>query len=496
MAVMHPYGKNSLHLPAPPFQHIIYKAHKFQEHSMSQKLVTHDPYTGKPTGEFAQKTFAQAKEDVLTLKNSQLKWRTLTVPDRLKLVKKALTYFETNREQIALDICESIGRPLHYCNGEVNGFFERANYLCDIAEATLKPDVIGGKEGFDRSIEHTPLGVIFVISAWNYPLLITVNSVVPALIAGNTVLLKHSNLTPKIGLHFENAFRNLGEHKNLLLQAIVSHDVTGQIIEQTPVDHVVFTGSVEGGHSILKHTSKKFMMPALELGGKDAAYVHSDADLDHAAATVVDGAMYNSGQSCCGIERAYVHEAVYDDFLAKAKKLVEEYKIGDPKDKATHLGPLAKASAADIIVKQLEDAKKQGAKVLVGGKVEKLKSGTFINATLVTGVKNDMPIMQDENFGPVLPVMKVASLEKAIECANDSHYGLTAAIFTQDMRVAAQFAHAVDAGTIFMNRCDYLDPALPWTGVKDSGVGSALSKYGFINVTRRKALHFRKSTKG
>lgn len=458
-----------------------------------EKLKCTNPFTGENIGEFNYDSFPQALEKLKTLKKNQKAWNEVALKERLTLVKEALAYFDKNREQIALDICEEIGRPLHHSRGELNGFFERANYLCEIAEATLQPDQIAGKPNFDRQIEHVAYGTIFVISAWNYPLLITVNSVVPALISGNTVLLKHSSLTPKIGAHFEKAFRNLGPHRDLLMQTIINHETTGRLIEEGPVDHVVFTGSVSGGQSILKHTSKKFMMPALELGGKDAAYVHFDADLDKAVDSVVDGAMFNAGQSCCGIERAYVHEKIYDQFVAKAQKMIAGYKMGDPKNETTSLGPLAQAKAAKVMQEQIDEAVKQGAKVLEGGKLEKISQGTFYPATLVVNVNNKMKLMQEENFGPILPVMKVRDVNEAIQHTNDSHYGLTAAIFTADLKVAQQFAHHAEVGTVFMNRCDYLDPALPWTGVKDSGCGSSLSKYGFYSVTRRKGIHFRKT---
>ncbi|OFZ10861.1 MAG: hypothetical protein A2Z20_03910 [Bdellovibrionales bacterium RBG_16_40_8] len=459
-------------------------------------LITKNPFTGEETARFSLETYSHAHEKLLSLKNAQISWRQLKLSQRLELVHEGLKYFDQNREKIAVDICEQIGRPLAHARNELNGFFERANYLCSIAESVLKPDKLEDKPGFERSIEHAPLGVVFVISAWNYPLLITVNSVIPALIAGNTVLLKHSSLTPKIGAHFEMAFKNLGPYKNLLIQTVIDHTVTGELIEKSPVDHVVFTGSVSGGRSILRHTSHKFMMPALELGGKDAAYVHSDADIQHAAETIVDGAMYNAGQSCCGMERAYVHESIYDDFIIKAKKLVDAYTIGDPTDESTSLGPLAQEKSVKIILEQINEAKKNGAKIISGGNIKKISAGTFFQATLLTDVKNNMQIMQEENFGPVLPVMKVHNMEEALRHINDSAYGLTAAIFTKNLKLAHEFAAQADVGTVFMNRCDYLDPALPWTGVKHSGCGSSLSKYGFYSVTRNKAIHFRTITKG
>lgn len=455
------------------------------------QLETVNPFTLQKTGVFELESFDQQKEKVKKLKETQSKWKNESLDKRIELVKKGLEYFEINRTQIAKDVSEQMGRPLHYANGEINGFFERANHLCSIAKETLAADVYTDKEGFERSIEHTAYGTIFVISAWNYPLLITVNSVVPALLSGNTVLLKHSSLTPQIGKHFEKAFSQLGNYSNLLLSSVIDHQTTGRVIEELPVDHVIFTGSVSGGRQILSHTSKRFMTPALELGGKDGAYVHSDANLDYAVESIVDGCMFNSGQSCCGIERAYIHADLYDQFIEKSKALISNYKMGDPSEKETTIGPLATAKAASYMQEQIEDALSKGAKLLIGGKSEKIGQGTFFQPTLLSDVNHQMEVMREENFGPILPVMKVSGIDEAIKLINDSEYGLTCAIFTQDPTVAKTIAHEAETGTVFMNRCDYLDPALPWTGVKNSGCGSSLSKYGFYNVTRRKSLHFK-----
>ena len=454
-------------------------------------IETRNPFTLEQTGRFELENFNSQQEKVDKLQSTQARWRLESLETRITLVKSALEYFEINREEIAKDICEQIGRPLHYANGEVNGFFERANYLCSIAQEILVPDILTDKEGFERSIEHCPYGVIFVIAAWNYPLLITVNSVIPALLSGNTVLLKHSSLTPQIGKHFERAFNRLGDYENLLISSVVDHATTGRIIEELPINHVIFTGSVSGGQQILSHTSKKFMTPALELGGKDGAYVHSDADLDYAVASVVDGCMFNSGQSCCGIERAYVHADIYDEFISKAKKLISEYQLGDPKDKNTTMGPLATQKAAILMKSQVEDGVKKGAQLLQGGDIQKISEATFFQPTLLTDVNHNMDVMKEENFGPILPIMKVTSVDQAIELINDSDYGLTCAVFTMDVEIAKRVARLAETGTVFMNRCDYLDPAQPWTGVKNSGVGSSLSKYGFLSVTRRKSLHFK-----
>lgn len=457
-----------------------------------QTLKVKSPFTQAVVGEYDFEGMEAVKTKFDLAQNSFLQWKTITLQERIQLVKEALEYFTKNKEKIANDISQQMGRPISQAAGEINGLLERANYLCSIAEKTLKTEELPEKPGFYRAITREPLGVIFVISAWNYPLLVTVNSVVPALLAGNTVLLKHSSQTPAIGEHFQKAFGKMGQYQNLLQQLIVDHAMTGKIIEELNVQHVVFTGSVSGGARILTHTSKKFMQPQLELGGKDAAYVAEDADVVKAAATVVDGAMFNSGQSCCGIERAYVHASVYPQFIAECKKVINDYKLGDPMDKATNLGPLVSEKAARYAEKQLKAATLAGAVIEAGGAVIKIGNGHFIEPTLLTNVKQNMEVMQEENFAPVLPVLKVNSLEEAIDLVNDSQYGLTSAIFTNDIAKAREFAAKVNTGTVFMNRCDYLDPALPWTGVKNSGVGSALSHLGFLSVTRAKAIHFRK----
>lgn len=459
---------------------------------MAALLKVKNPYSQEIVGEYPMDQLTDVEQKLSKLHTAQKQWKKVPLKQRIQAVQKALEYFTENKEKIAKDISQQMGRPIAQSPGEINGLLERANYLCSIAEEALSQMALPEKPNFERAIVREPLGVIFVISAWNYPLLVTVNSVVPALLAGNTVLLKHSSQTPAIGKHFEKAFQKMGSFSDLLHQVIIDHETTGKVIEDLDIQHVVFTGSVSGGQQILKHTAKKFMQPQLELGGKDAAYVAEDADLEAAAATVVDGAMFNSGQSCCGIERVYVHKSIYEQFVQKSKKVIADYKLGDPLSPETNLGPLVSEKATKYAETQLKEALKLGAKVVAGGNVKKIAGGFFLEPTLVVDVKQKMELMQEENFAPILPVMPVDSMEQAIELVNDSQYGLTSAIFTRDIQKAKTFAENVNTGTVFMNRCDYLDPALPWTGVKNSGVGSALSHLGFLSVTRAKALHFKK----
>lgn len=416
-------------------------------------------------------------------------WRHVPVAERVVRVRGALDYFKANREAIAGDITAQMGRPLAQARGEIDGLLERFNYLCDIAPEVLAAEAIAEKENFHREILHEPHGVVLIIAAWNYPLLIAASGISAALLAGNTILLKHSTRTLSIGQHFEKAFGACAE--GLLQHVVMDHVNTARLIEEGYINHVVFTGSVAGGEKIYASTAKRHFDCNLELGGKDGAYVAADADLAQSAAMLVDGAMYNAGQCCCGIERVYVHADVYDEFLAACQPLVEGYTLGDPLDAATTQGPLAVASSAKLMEEQIAEAVAADGEVLVGGKARQIGQGTFFEPTLLTVNRNDLAIMQKENFGPLLPVMKVADDAGAIGHINDSDFGLTAVICTSDQSRAESFAGAVEAGTIFMNRCDYLDPALPWTGVKASGKGSSLSRYGLLAMTRPKAIHFR-----
>ncbi len=418
------------------------------------------------------------------------RWRTLPVEERLRHVKVGLEKFRAEGEKIARDLTLQMGKPIREARREVNTFFERAEHTMSIAREALAPDLLPPKPGFVRRIEHVPLGTVLNLAAWNYPLLISVNVVVPALLAGNAVLLKHSARTPLCGRHFEEAFGRL-EIPGLLTSLILTHEQTARLIADRRIDHVAFTGSVEGGREVYRSAAARLIDAGLELGGKDPAYVAEDADLDFSAENVIDGACYNAGQSCCAVERVYVHQKLYDAFLAKAQAVLEQYRMGDPLDEATTLGPLARRSALDLLERQVEDAVRRGARLLLGGKRVPGARGNFFPPTLIAGVPNDAEIMQEESFGPVVPVQKVKGDDEALERMNDTRYGLTASVWTRSQERAERFARDLDAGTIYQNRCDYLDPALPWTGARDSGKGSTLTRYGFYHLTRRKSIHFR-----
>lgn len=417
-------------------------------------------------------------------------WRRMPLEDRRRRVERGLEYFQKNSERIARDITAQMGKPIRQARREIETFFDRARYMISIAADALAPDVLAPKEGFDRRVLHEPLGVVLDLAAWNYPLLIPVNVVVPALLSGNAVLLKHSAKTPLCGIHFERAFQE-ADVPGLVTNLLLSHDQMPDLLADDRLRYVAFTGSVEGGREIYKLASRRFIDVGLELGGKDPAYVAEDADLEFTVENIVDGACYNAGQSCCAVERVYVHRKVYDEFLSRAEQILRQYRLGDPLDESTTMGPLASRAALDGLESQVADAVRRGGRLILGGRRPAESPGNFFLPTLLADVPNDAAVMREESFGPIVPVAAVADDEDALEKMDDCRYGLTASIWTRDSARAERFGRDLDVGTVYQNRCDYLDPALAWTGARDSGKGSTLSRYGFFHLTRRKSIHFR-----
>lgn len=420
-------------------------------------------------------------------------WRAWPIDKRVNIVDKAVDIFVSRKEEISEELTWQMGRPIRFAPGEVAGFEERARHMASIAADALAPVVPAAREGFNRFITREPLGQVLVIAPWNYPYLTAVNAVVPALLAGNTVILKHSAQTPLCAERFVQAFLEAGLPEGIFQYLHLDHDDTERLIGAPEIDFIAFTGSVPGGRMVERAAAGLFKGVGLELGGKDPAYVRADADLDHAIATVVDGAFFNSGQSCCGIERVYVHRDVYDDFVAGAVDLVNDYRLGPPQQQTTTLGPLVRASAADFVRGQVADALAQGAVAHIDAtRFEFDAPGTpYLAPQLLTRVDHRMRVMTEESFGPVVGVQPVDGDEEAIRLMNDSEFGLTAAVFTVDEQAALTIGSRVDTGTFFMNRCDYLDPALAWTGVKHSGRGCTLSSLGFEQLTRPKSYHLK-----
>lgn len=422
-------------------------------------------------------------------------WKMIPVSERAAVCSAMVDAFVARKESIAEEISWMMGRPIRYAAGEVRGFEERARHMISIAETALAPVEVEPKEGFRRYIQRDPKGVVAVIAPWNYPYLTAVNAVVPALLAGNTVILKHSAQTPLCAERFYEAFEAAGLSRGVFQYLHLSHEDTAELIRSEQVQHVCFTGSVAGGAAVEKAVAGRFISLGLELGGKDPAYVRADADLDAAVETLVDGAFFNSGQSCCGIERIYVDTEVHDAFVAKAVELTRQYKLGRPDDPETTLGPLVKPSAAAFAREQVEDALAKGATAHIDSSLFPADnpSGAYMAPQILTGVDHSMRVMTEETFGPVVGIQKTFSDEEAIGLMNDSEFGLTASVFTRNIERAVELGEQIETGTFFTNRCDYLDPALVWTGVKHSGAGYALSPLGFEALTQPKSYHLKLS---
>ncbi len=419
-------------------------------------------------------------------------WAKVPLAERAAKLTAFVDAMLTMNQEVVPEIAHQMGRPVKW-GGEFRGFEERARHMIKIAPEALAPIVPELKSGFSRYIEKVPVGIVLVVAPWNYPYLTAVNSIVPALMAGNAVILKAAAQTILVGERFTKAMLAADLPKGLFTNLVLTHEDTSRILSTGAVDHCNFTGSVAGGRAIETSAAGTFTTLGLELGGKDPAYVRADAHFDHAVENLVDGAFFNSGQCCCGIERIYVHESLYERFVEAFVALTKTYKLGNPLDEATTLGPMATAKGAEVVRAQIKEAIAKGAKAHIHGELfpEDKGTGTYLMPQVLTDVDHSMSVMMEENFGPVVGIMKVKDDAEAIRLMNDSPYGLTAAIWTQDEAAAASIGREIETGTVFMNRCDYLDPALAWTGVKNTGRGVSLSEIGYDMLTRAKSYHLR-----
>ena len=426
-------------------------------------------------------------------KSSFIEWRNTSIDERIIVINKFIDNLLALKEEISKEICWQIGRPISQCGNELRGFEERSRHMVDIAKTSLENISARKNDEFDNYIYKSPLGVIFVMAPWNYPVITATNTIVPALLSGNTLVLKHSSQTPRCAELINQAFEGTGLPKGVFQFVHTNHEACEKIISDPRVAHVVFTGSVRGGQEVKKYIGTRFINVGLELGGKDPAYVKSDADVNHAVENLVDGALFNSGQSCCGIERIYVDQSIYQDFIDGFKAITEQYRLGDPSLEDTNLGPVVRMSAANFIRTQMSEAEKQGAQRLIDESKFSIakEDNCYIAPQVMINVDHSMRFMMEETFGPTVGIMPVQNSDEAQKLMNDSPYGLTASIWTKDLDFAKDFGKNVETGTFFMNRCDYLDPALAWTGVKDTGVGCSLSTLAFDQFTRPQSFHLR-----
>ena len=460
---------------------------------MTETLKTISPVDGRIYVERPLESAAGIDRALESGRGAQRAWGALPLFVRCEILKKAVDAFVARTNEIAVEISWQMGRPIAHSPGEVRGFAERANYMLEIAPTALAAVQPGDKPGFKRAIKRVPLGVVVVVAPWNYPYLTAVNAVLPALIAGNAVLLKHSHQTPLCAERFLEAFLSAGVPAAVFQYLHLSHADTSRLMGDARVAGVCFTGSVSGGRAVVAATASGFASSGLELGGKDPAYVRGDANLSSAIETLTDGAFFNAGQSCCGIKRIYVAASRYQEFVDGMVELTHKYRLGSPLDAHTTLGPVVRTSAADAVRAQVKDAVARGATQLIKESLFAASAvGTpYLAPQVLINVDHSMPIMREETFGPAVGIMQVASDDEALRLMNDSEFGLTAAIFSADAARAETLADALETGTVFLNRCDYLDPALAWTGVKNSGRGCTLSRVGFEQLTRPKSYHFR-----
>ncbi|KAK8009977.1 hypothetical protein PG990_008942 [Apiospora arundinis] len=422
-------------------------------------------------------------------------WRKTSLTDRQIIVKKALKILADKKDELAQEITVQMGRPIKYTGVEVTTAIKRGDYLVKISDDVLKDTEGEAEKGFKRFIRKTPVGPVLILFPWNYPYLTLVNSLIPALLSGNTVILKPSPQTPTIAEQVAKAFAEAGLPSGVLQYFHCgSPTMIESIVRNPSIAHICFTGSVPGGLAVQKAASDRLINVGLELGGKDPAYVRGDVDLAWAADEIVDGSIFNSGQSCCAIERVYVDEKIYDDFIKAAQKVLEGYKVGDPLDSETQIGPVVSKQSKEAIAAHIKDALDKGAKDETPDNAtfkELPPKGNFVKPTLLTGVDHSMRVMTEETFGPVISVMKVKSDEEAVKLMNDSEFGLTASIWTKDTEKGYELADQVEAGTVFVNRADFPSPDLAWTGLKNSGKGCTLSRFGFDQFVQLKSFHLK-----
>ena len=453
------------------------------------------PVDGRIYAERPALPLAEAKAAAARAKAAQKDWAARPLDERVALVMAGVEALNAMKAPVVEELAWQMGRPTRY-GGEFGGMNERSRYMASIAATALAPTMVEDGATFRRYIAREAVGVVLVIAPWNYPYMTAMNTIVPALIAGNAVMLKHASQTLLVGERIGMAMAEAGVPADVFQNVVLDHATTEALIGARAFGFVNFTGSVGGGVAIEKAAAGTFTGVGLELGGKDPGYVRADADLDAAVDSLMDGAMFNAGQCCCGIERIYVHESLYDAFVEKAVAWVKALKLGNPFEPETTLGPMAHARFARIVREQVAEAVAAGAKPLIDPALFPADDGgAYLAPQILVNVDHSMRVMTEESFGPVVGIMKVSGDEEAIALMNDCHYGLTASIWTADTEAAAKIGARIETGTVFMNRCDYLDPALCWTGCKDTGRGAALSALGYQSVTRPKSYHLKKVTK-
>jgi acyl-CoA reductase-like NAD-dependent aldehyde dehydrogenase len=460
---------------------------------MTEKIQLISPVDGRVYAEREVADVAQVEQALAAAATAQASWQRRPLSERAAFCTAAVDAMLSMQADIVPELAWQMGRPVRYGAGELRGFAERARHMIAIAPQALAAVEPEPKAGFRRYIKREPLGTVLVVAPWNYPYLTAVNTIIPALMAGNSVILKHASQTLLVGERFAEAMRRAKLPEGLFQNLLLNHVSTGALIAGGRVQQVNFTGSVEAGKVLESAASGQFLGMGLELGGKDPAYVRADANLEYAVENLVDGSFFNSGQSCCAVERLYVDQKIFPAFVERFAELTRQYVLGNPLDEATTLGPLVTPGAAFFVRGQIAEALAQGATALIDAQAfaADVPGSAYLAPQVLVDVNHQMSVMRDESFGPVVGIMPVASDEEAIALMNDSEFGLSASIWTQDLAAAERLGNEIATGTLFMNRCDYLDPELAWTGVKNSGRGVTLSPLGYEHLTRAKSFHLR-----
>jgi len=452
-----------------------------------------NPATGAVIAEVAADNTAAVRRKYEAARSGQKRWAGVPIRERLKAIAGFRERVVATQEKLARTLTQEVGKPIRQSRNELTGLLGRIDFFLEASSRALREEkVYADGKTMDERITHEPLGVVANISAWNYPYFVGSNVFVPALVAGNAVLYKPSEFATLTGLAIAEMLHDAGIPRDVFIP-VVGEGATGAALTRQPVDGIFFTGSYGTGKRIAAAAGQRMVKVQLELGGKDPVYVREDVDVKAAAAGLADGAFYNAGQSCCSVERIYVHEAIHDAFVAAFVAEVKGYKMGDPMDESTYIGAITRKPQLDVLKKQVKDAKKKGAKLLLGGNVVRGK-GNWFQPTVFVDVDHSMALMKEESFGPIIGIQAVADDDAAVDLMNDTEYGLTAGVYTNDAKRARKLLSRLHAGSVYWNCCDRVSPRLPWSGVGHSGIGLTLSTYGIQTFTRPKAWHLRSSS--
>jgi len=449
-----------------------------------------NPATEELIREITEDDMLSSKKKFEDLHAAQSAWRRVPLKERITILQRFSELLENNLEQNALILTQEVGKPLQQSRNEIKGGIGRIQWLTGNAERYLSDEIMKSEEGLEEKISYEPLGVVCNISAWNYPYLVGINVFVPALLAGNAVMYKPSEYAVLTGLAIQDLLQQSGVHENIFKVAIGGKEV-GELLLALPFDGYFFTGSYKTGKYIYEKIAPKMVPCQCELGGKDPLYITDDiSDIKAVAAATADGAFYNNGQSCCSVERIYVHEKKYDQYVDEFINEVKSYKTGLLVEEGVYIGPLTRKEQLNTIEQQVKDAVGKGAQIKIGGK-RMAGKGYYFEPTVLTNVNHTMSVMKEESFGPVIGIMKVKDDEEAVQLMRDTEYGLTASVYGNSKERAEKILEQINAGTGYWNCCDRVSAALPWGGRKHSGIGVTLSHAGLRAFTRPKAYHLK-----